>query len=303
MRKSRFKVRRQRKNHNYFFVLLFIIIIPLAAIFIGSKITQSVILPVLYSDVTLEDEDLDEILNSTIFTENEQQQEKTTDMQEENVEENKTLVEKEESGHIKTLPLSVYLIQIASVSDTTNIESLVAELNDNKLSNLIYKMDNSYKVYTLGLTERVLVESRLENVREFYPDAYISEIHLPSKRVGYSQDEEELAEDIVKDFNSLIEIMDKQSREWYNFIEKEGNLSAYKELLEEQKQIIASLTQTITDKNLPKGLPEKKIIEKMTYHQESNIKHSIEFMEDSDNNYRIHSLFLDSLFRMLEVIK
>ncbi|SDK59014.1 hypothetical protein [Natronincola ferrireducens] len=298
MRGKRFAVRRTKRNYNYGLIILFLVIIPLSAIFIGSRITERLVMPVLYSDMTLEEEELQGIINDeeeVIFIEEDEEIEESGNQVKNNGEED--MIYKDLS------PLSIYMIQVASVSDTSNIEDFIAELNENKLSHLIYKMDNVYKVYTLGLTEREFVEGQLPKVKEFYPDAYISEVHSASKKLTYPKTQQQLGDGIVKELNSLIEIMDKQSKEWYNFIEKEGELRSYKELLLEQEKIVKRLAESIQDKELPEGIPEKKVIDKMLYHQESNIKRSQELLEDEENLYRVHSLFLDSIFRILETIK
>lgn len=300
MRRSRFNTMRSRRNYNYILIILFLIIIPLVAIFLGSRITERIVMPVLYSDLPLEEDVLKEMIDpEDLKTNNE-----TVNTDEAINKENEgTNLESGEQSTSNILPLSVYMIQIASVSDTTNMEKFVEELNEKELSHLIYKIDNSYKVYTLGFTNRQFVETQLPYVREYYPDAYISEIHLPAKKISYDKSKERLSEGIIKDINSLIEIMDKQAKEWYNFINDENELSAYQELLKQQEVLVVQLLEKIKDENIPDGLPKSEILEKMIHHQESNIKRSLEVLKEEENIYRLHSLFLDSLFRTLETIK
>ncbi|SES75486.1 hypothetical protein SAMN05660297_00512 [Natronincola peptidivorans] len=299
MRKRRFKTKQTKRKNNYYLILLFIIIIPITAVFIGSRITERVVIPVLHSNPTLEEGELNAIIN--VNEEEDLSQENTENHQED--ESKISTTQETELITNKLHPLSMYMIQVASVSDTSNIEAFVEELNEKNLPHLIYKLDNAYKIYTLGLTRRSLVESQLQKIREYYPDAYISEIHLPSKEVSYTKDMEAESKIIIKEINSLIEIMDKQAEEWYNFIEKESELNQYKELLIEQQEIIEQLAENLKEDLVIEGISEKKEIEKMIYHQESNTKRALELLENEDNIYRIHSLYLDSIFRTLETIK
>lgn len=298
MRRKRFRAMKIRKNYNYTLIILFLIVIPLVAIFLGSRITERIVMPVLYSDLPLEEDVLEEIINSDNLNDESSDNEEILNQESEV---NNDVLEEQATSDL--LPLSVFMIQIASVSDTANIESFVEELNEKKLPHLIYKIDNAYKVYILGLTNRMFVETQLPYAREYYPDAYISEIHLPAKKISYDKSKEETSEGIIKDLNSLIEIMDKQAKEWYNFINKQSELDTYKELLIQQQTLAGQLLEKVKDENIPEGLPKSENIEKMIHHQESNIKHSLELLEDEENIYRLHSLFLDNLFRMLETIK
>ncbi|AKL95075.1 hypothetical protein CACET_c16260 [Clostridium aceticum] len=302
MRKRRLQVRRNRRNHNYLWMLTFLIIIPVIAVLIGSRITERIMIPVLYSDNILEEEVLSDIINNNDETEVDEVDGKEDDTTE-TIEKTENIMQLEGLEDTEILPLSIYMIQVASVSSTSNIEGLVEELNEKKLSHLIYRMENSYKIYTLGLTNREYIEEQLPAIREFYPDAYISEIHLPAKNINYSETDENIGENIIKDLNSLIVIIDKQAKEWYNFIKGEGKLSQYRDLLEEQQELMTQLSEKLDTDDWPEGLPEKQAIEKMVLHQEGNIKKSTELLEDQENAYRIHSLFLDSLFRTLETIK
>ncbi|AOY76837.1 SPOR domain-containing protein [Clostridium formicaceticum] len=296
MRKRRLKIRRNKRSFNYFWVITFLIIIPVTAVLIGSRITERIVVPVLYSDSPLEEGILSDIINNS----DDNDETEVVDEVETNAE---TITPLEEVEDTELLPLSIYMIQIASVSDTSNIEELVEELNEKKLSHIVYKIDNAYKVYTLGLTDRGYVEEQLPSIRAFYPDAYISELHLPAKKITYSKDEEETGKNIVKDLNSLIVIIDKQAKEWYNFIKGEGELNQYSKLLTEHQVLMTQLSERLDTDVWPEGLPEKKAIEKMVLHQEGNIKKTTELLEDKENLYRVHSLFLDSLFRTLETIK
>lgn len=302
MRRTRIRSKKNKRNNSLALAIFFLIVIPIVAVFIGSRITERIVIPVLRPDSVRQDEDLTKMINSDDFDDIDP--EFTTEENSKNeYEKELSKNEFEEDVYINILPLSVYMIQVASVSDTTNIEKFVEELNEKELSHLIYKLDNAYKVYTLGSTDRKFVENQLPMIRQYYPDAYISEIHLPSKKISYSKTDNNASKNIVNDLNSLIEIIDKQAEEWYNFINKEKQLDQYKQLLVEQQSILEELLTKVNNNDIPSELPNSDAIEKMIFHQENNIKSSLEILKENEKIYRVHSLFLDSLFRIVETIK
>lgn len=297
MRRRRLKAGKIRKRYNYFLIILFVIIIPLSAILIGSRITERIMMPVLYSGV-LDEEELSDITNEDFhITEINELSNKDNESYSDDISATGEMLNESLS------PLSAYVIQIASVSDAENAETFIEELNARKLPHIIYKMGNAYKVYTLGSTNRSLIEEELLDIREFYPDAYISEVHLLSKELSYPKSKEKVCGEIINGINSLIKIMDKQSKEWYNFVKKEGKLDDYVEVLIEEKELVKKLSMCIKNNDLPDNFLEKETIEKMLVHKENNIKLSLELLEDKENLHKVHSLFLDGLFRTLEIIK
>lgn len=296
MRKRRLKVRKARRKYNYFIIILFIII-PLIAVFIGSRITESIMIPVLYPSIS-GDEKLLDIINEDFDVEKTNEPHKTEDEFQD-----KDISQREEIVNSNFSPLSIYLLQVASVSSTDSAEEFAKELNERKLPHLIYNMDNTYKVYTLGATDRDSIEEELTNIRVYYPDAYINEIHLPPKKLAYPKSQEKVYQNIIKDINALIKIMDKNSKEWYNFVKKEGKIDTYVELLVEEKEIVKKISNDIKDNDLLEDSLNTELLTKALLHQEKNIETSLELIEDIENLHKVHSLFLDGLFRMLEIIK
>lgn len=295
MKKSRLMLNRKRKRSNLILVFLLCIVLPLLAIYIGLNVTERFVLPALNSkdsldsiDLGLEEEDDDANIDDEVVS-------PVEDLEEG---EEKTFV-----GELK--PLSIYTIQIASLADKENLDNLINQLNNSKQPYIVYQVDNSFKVYTRGYTKRAYVEAGLLQVRETFSDAYISEIHLPIREVSAVDKDHSKADKIIKALNELIDNMDKQSEEWYNFFVKEGDYTNYIELLKKQQSTLEVLAENIEETFESKGLPEKIAIDKMIHYQESNIKRSIELLEGGVEveEFRLYNLYLDSLFRIVELIK
>ncbi len=289
MRQIKFK-RSRRSNKQIMYWIFFLVFIPIVAIFLGSKITQKFVVPVFYPN--LPNLSPDKVVNIT----------KETESGEENTKGNG---EYHGDQEITLGGFSIYLIQIASFTSPNNIETLVEDLNKGKLPHIIHKMDDGYKIYVFGSTNRKSIEERLPLVRKYYPDAYINELYYLDKNIILTGEKTEISQEIIKDINSIMEIMDKQAEEWYNFIgdDEKLNLNAYKKLLEEHQIIVTRLLKTDPSISFPKGLPQWRDIERMLFHHEKNIKHSLKLIDEGGEIYKIHSLFLDSLFMILETIR
>jgi len=291
MRRKRFRTRPQQGGlkKGIIFGIIFCILLPIGAIYIGLQITENWIVPVFDSSEILGDN-----AQEIVLTNDEESKDVGSKVDEatEKVDESNLT----EAAEIK--PISIYAIQIASIADKSNIDEMIGELNEKGLSNLIYNVDDKFKVFIYGSTKRTYVESKMEEVKEHYPDAFISEMYLPKKVVKYKA-EDDIVADIIGDINNIIELIDKQSEEWYN----NGSTSAYKELLNKHEELLKNLNGKITDKKLTENYFNKTVIEKAVIYQQNNINTSLELLEGKENEHRVHSLFLDSLFRVVELSK
>lgn len=297
MKRTGIRMKRNRRKFNFVIIIVFYVVLPVMAIYIGLHITQSLVEPALNQE---------DVINEILQPVDEEGEVSLGDDEDQNIPTTKENTGKgQQYITLQIRPLSIYAVQIASTSTTENMEDFISKLNLQKLSHLIYRMDNSYKVYTLGATKRDFVEQYLENIRELYPDAYISEIHLPIKKLSVAEEDQEVVEAIVNNFNNLIDVLDKLSNEWYNFLREKGDLTTYKELLLEQQQLLEELSNEIKaqDVQLPETLPRVENIEKMIHYQQSNINQTLEILGNNEEAHKVHSLFLDSLFRVVEVIK
>ena len=286
MKKSRMGIKRNRKRSTLVLIIIFCIILPAIAIYAGLKITERVMLPVLNNDELIPDEL--ELVDPPA-------------PQDDNSDNKETKLEV-----IETNPFTIYTVQVASLNDAQNIDKLIDSLNSEKLSYLVYKMDNSYKVYTMAAMERNIIEENISHIREYYPDSYISEIRVPARKIEYDSNSDEVhMKEITSLINELIKTMENLSIEWNNLIQKRGEKGEYVELLKKQQLILAQLSESSTQGVFPSNFQRRSSIEKMIEFQEKNIKQSIEYLEgnEGDNDYQIHTLYLDSLFRIVEVIK
>ncbi|MBM7613562.1 hypothetical protein [Alkaliphilus hydrothermalis] len=314
MKRNRMMLKRKKRRGTMILVALFCMILPIIAIYIGLRITELWVSPALNSDYNfVVDEgnrgNNSENTHNTNNTNKEKGDEEKPIAEDKAPKESGSQGQEEDSRLIEkeVKPLSIYTIQIASLSDNKRVEGLIQELNERKLSNLIYKEDSSFKVYVVGGTKRSQVEQELQYIRSFYPDAYINEVHPSIQVIEYPEgDDVEVYSKIVEDINKIIELMELQGEEWYNFYEKEGELGTYIELLKKQQEVLVELDENLRGIDLPQSFPVKEaVMEKMIAYQNNNINRSIEIISAGhvDNLHQIHSLYLDSLFRVVELIK
>ncbi|MDR5657871.1 hypothetical protein RH915_00050 [Serpentinicella sp. ANB-PHB4] len=300
-RRKGFKSRRKKVQFNQGIIIgiIFCIALPFSAIYLGLKITENFIVPVFNTSLVFEEEGSqkeESSEESMIFNEDEENQEGIKEENQEEIEEIKEAYEA--SDNISNL--TVYLIQIASVTDASNINTLIEALNENDLPHAIYEENDQSKVYTFGSTKRVHVEEKIEMVREFYPEAFISEFNLPQQEVGFNSSEEEYVVKLINDINNIVELIDKQSQAWYNNpINEEKELHI--NLLKEHKNLVENLEEKLGEKKLSDTTLSKEHIEKFVLYQQNNINTSLELIDDEKEQYRLHGLLLDSLFKVAEL--
>jgi len=287
MKRSRMGIKRNRRRGTLLFVIIFCIVLPATAIYLGLKFTEKVMLPALNGE--------DEIPAGIELKENGINQETDNAL---------NTNKKVETVEIK--PFNIYTIQVASLNDTQNADKLISSLNSEKLSNLVYKIDNSYKVYTMAATNRSIIEENIGHIKEYYPDAYIAEIYVPSKKIQYDSNSQEVAMNTIsQSINDLIDNMNLLSIEWNNLIQKRGEKGKYVELLKKQQSLLKELSDINNNATYPSSFQRKNSIEKMLEFQNENAIKALELLEASGEevDFRIHSLYLDSLFRIVEVMK
>ncbi len=292
MKRSRMGIKRNRRKNTFILVMLFCIVLPAIAIYAGLKLTEKVMIPVLNGDEVLP-EGLD-------LSEESLSPEDAADEEEDPIEVEKKL----EIAEIK--PLSIYTIQVASLNDTQNADVLIADLNSAGLPNLVYKIDNSYKVYTMGATSRSIIEENIGHIKEYYPDAYISDLSLPAKGIEFDANASEAKmKDLAGKLNELIDSMEVLSVEWNNLIQKRGEKGQYVELLKKQQTLLEEINIINNEAVFPSSFQKKSSIEKMLEFQVENLQQSLALLEASgdDVDFKVHSLYLDSLFRIVEVVK
>ncbi|MCD5415218.1 MAG: hypothetical protein LR001_09570 [Clostridiales bacterium] len=182
---------------------------------------------------------------------------------------------------------------------------MIKQIDARELPYLVYKKNNSYKIYTKGFTKREQVEEYLGEIRNYFPDAFVFTKNLPSFEIKSTKTDVNIVDgEIINHITDLLVLMDTQSAALYNYYKKEGNSELHVELLTKQQMILDNLSDTIVSTSLQNTIFDKNELESMIQHQENNIKHFENLLSNIENAnmYKVHSLFLDSLFRVFDVV-
>ncbi|HZJ77060.1 MAG TPA: hypothetical protein VFC70_05060, partial [Oscillospiraceae bacterium] len=228
MRRSRIGIRRKRKKANIIIIILFLFILPIAAVIIGSKITEWWVMP------TINTEDILKSPGGTVPDGDD----KEGDTSEKADNADRVNGKKSDEDIVNLNPMSVHMIQIASISDKKNIELLIEELGNHNLPYFTYKLDDTYKIYVFASTKREDMENRIDKVREIYEDAYIGQINIPQRQVRYSAEENKGTKEIIEDMNLLLELLEKSSDSLYKPGTGETKLNGYKEVLKNYQKLL-----------------------------------------------------------------
>lgn len=297
MKRSRIGIRKRQRRIAIGMALFFLVVLPIVAVIIGHKITEWVVVPTINTADMLKSPMDDPLETGRIEEEDKEEEGGLEETGEKEIEAGA------KSEAVNLDPLSLYMIQIASVSEDKNIETLANELHNHRFPYIIYKMDNAFKVFTFGATERAYIEEKLEEVREIYPDAYIGQMHIPKKEVNYLSDESDVTKDLVDCMNLIIDMADQSSKIVYSSIDTEEGLNKYKEILLEHEKILGQMSEKINNGSIAEKFASKEDIKKMIDHQGKNISESLKLIEGNQDLYKVQNYFIDSLFRIMEVHK
>lgn len=274
-------------------VVLFLFILPAVAVMIGSKITEWWVIPTINTDDILKSPE------EVVFGGDDAAEE---DTQEEINNADKAVGENSNEETVDLNSMSIYMIQVASISDNKNIESLTEELANHNLPHIVYGLDNTYKIYTFASTNRQDMEGKIDRVRGIYEDAYIHQIHVPQKQIQYSSKENKGTKEVIGDMNLLLELL-KQSSDSLNGSENEKEIpGGYKEVLEDYQKLLDQMFKNVSDADLPKGFAGADDIKRMIEYHEKNITESLKIIEEKQGLYRLQNYFLDNIFKTIEVI-
>lgn len=295
MKRSKIGIRRKQKKTNIIIALLFLFILPVIAITIGSKITEWWVIPTINTDDMLKSPE------EIVLKEN---GESGGDILQEKNDTDSEFKKEELNGEVANLnSISIYMIQVASVSDNKNIELLTEELDNHNLPHITYKLDDTYKIYTFASTEREDMESKIEGIREIYEDAYIGQMHIPQKQIRYLDEENKGTKEFIEDMNLLLELLEQSSDSLYKSDNEESKLGKYKEILENHQKLLGRMLEAASNTELPKDFISEDDIKKMIEYQEKNIMESLKIIEDKQELHKLQNYFLDNLFRTIEIIR
>jgi len=295
LKRPRIGIRKKRKKTNIIMVLLFLFILPVMALIIGSKITEWWVIPTINTD------DILGLRDETIF---EEDGKAAGGAQEEINGAEHTTGGKGTDGETANLnSISIYMIQVASVSDNKNTESLIEELSSCNLPHFVYKSGDTYKIYTFVSTNRGDIEDKIDRVREIYKDAYIGQMHIPQKQVQYLCEENKGTKEFIEDMNSLLELLKQSSDNLYSLDGEETKLNEYKGILEKHQKLLGQMLERVDRTNLPKDFTNVDDIKNMIEYQTKNITESLKIIEKKQEPYKLQGYLSDNLFSAIEVIK
>ncbi len=294
MKRSRIGIRKRQKRVNKTIAILFLLILPIVAVAIGSRITKWWIVP------TINTEDILKPQTDIVFKEDNEKKENPKIVKETTQE----VVEKElDREAIKLDSISLYMIQVASISNNKNIELLIEELSNHNLPHTTYKLDDTYKIYTYVSTEREDIEEKMGKVKEIYEDAYMGQIHIPERQVHYIKEENDGSREVIENINLLLELLDKSSNKLCKSINGEIQVDEYKEILENHNKILGQITEKINNTKLPEGFASNSDIKEMVEDHKKNISQSLKLMEEGGSLHKVQNYFYDSLFKTIDMIQ
>lgn len=291
MKRSKIGIRRKQKKTNIIIALLFLFILPVIAITIGSKITEWWVIPTINTDDMLKSPEEIVIKENGESGDDILQEKNDTDSE----------VKKGEVANLNSI--SIYMIQVASVSDNKNIELLTEELDNHNLPHITYKLDDTYKIYTFASTKREDMEGKIDGVREIYEDAYIGQMHIPQKQIQYLDKENKGTKEFIEDMNLLLELLEQSSDSLYKSDNEESKLGKYKEILGNHQNLLDRMLEEISNMELPKDFISENNIKEMIEYQKKNITESLKIIEDKQELHKLQNYFLDNLFRTVEIIR
>ncbi len=295
LKRSKIGIRKKQKKTNIIIAVLFLFLLPVIAITIGSKITEWWVIPTINTDDMLKSPE------EIVLKENGELEDDT--IQEKNDTDSEVKGEELNQKNANLNSISIYMIQIASISDNKNIELLAEELDNHNLPHITYKLDDMYKIYTFASTRREDVESKIDEVKEIYEDAYIGQMHIPQKQIQYLDEENKGTKEFIEDMNLLLELLEQSSDNIYKSYSEESKLSKYKEILGNHKKLLEQMLEKVNNTELPKNFVAKDDIKNMIEHQEKNITESLKIIEGKQEMYKLQNYFLDNLFKTVEIIK
>lgn len=155
----------------------------------------------------------------------------------------------------KTEGWSFYTIQVASVNDDKDLEKFKSELNSNKIPCSVVEVDNTKKVQTYSFFDEESTRAYLEEVKNVYPDAFVSQMKIPMLSLEYTSKYEYVG-NISTQLNKLITNFEEESSFWKK--SKEAlNKEEYNKILTNRSEIIQAI-QVEVDKIDYEGMREFK---------------------------------------------
>ncbi|MGL4911364.1 MAG: hypothetical protein ACRC3Y_02935 [Romboutsia sp.] len=139
----------------------------------------------------------------------------------------------------KVDPWSIYTIQVASVSNDKDMNKIETQLVDSKIPFSIVEIEGSKKVQTHASFDKEVTRKYIEEIKEIFPDAFISEMKVPVLAIEYI-DKDSYVESITNELNNLIKNFEQESVFW-DKDKKNIDLKEYNSILTNRKNIIDNI--------------------------------------------------------------
>ncbi|CAH2214269.1 SPOR domain-containing protein [Tepidibacter aestuarii] len=194
----------------------------------------------------------------------------------------------------------IYSVQVGSLNDYKEVESIVNNLESANIPNYVHKEENSYKVYTYTSLEEPNVRRYLEGIKSSYSDAFISKIKIGSINLEYTK-KYEYMNDVCKDLELLIENMKQESQFWNEYKLGTSNYDDYIKIVNDKSKIVDSLTKNLKESKEKYTENFEKIMSKFCELDKKNIKSINKNLGNGDMK-SCEKLFISSLFQYNEFI-
>lgn len=202
---------------------------------------------------------------------------------------------KEKSEDVKVAVVdswNIYTIQVASVKNDKDMNKVETKLIENKIPFSAVEMDEAKKVQTYAFFDKEVTKTHMEQIKNIFPDAFVSEMKVPVLSLEYTS-KYSYIENISKDLKTLIKNFDEESKFWA--ANKEDiDLKAYNNILTNRKQIISNIEKEANKIDYSNMNVFKDNL--MKYTKDVNDKIEVSSKAANEKNYNIsESLYLSSM--------
>lgn len=202
---------------------------------------------------------------------------------------------KEKSEDVKVAVVdswNIYTIQVASVKNDKDMNKVETKLIENKIPFSAVEMDEAKKVQTYAFFDKEVTKTHMEQIKNIFPDAFVSEMKVPVLSLEYTS-KYSYIENISKDLKTLIKNFDEESRFWATNKE-DIDLKAYNNILTNRKQIISNIEKEANKIDYSSMNVFKDNL--MKYTKDVNDKIEVSSKAANEKNYNIsESLYLSSM--------
>ncbi|WP_099187585.1 SPOR domain-containing protein [Tepidibacter mesophilus] len=194
----------------------------------------------------------------------------------------------------------IYSIQVASVNDYKEAQSIVNNLESTDIPNYVHEKEGSYKIYIYTSLKESNARRYLENIKSSYSDAFISKIQIGSMDLEYTK-KYEYMNDVCKDLELMIENIKQESKFWNEYKLGTSNYDDYINLINNKSKLVDSLTKNLKKFKGKETENFEKQMSKFCEYNRKNVE-SVNLNLKNGNLKSCENLFLSSLFQYNEFI-